>query len=90
MSDAPASREPSTVVRSAEVDAPTADAAAPAAAEAPEITKLDIRVGKILSIRGAPGCRRVRFVCLVFTSVISSRGERASMQANKAGQNGSV
>ena len=54
MSDAPASREPSTVVRSAEVDAPTADAAAPAAAEAPEITKLDIRVGKILSIEVHP------------------------------------
>ena len=56
-SSAPAS----SVARSAEVDAaPTADAAAEApaaaaaAAEAPEITKLDIRVGKILSIEVHP------------------------------------
>lgn len=62
MSDAPAaSSAPSTVARSADVDAPaTADAAAPApvapaaAVEAPEITKLDIRVGKILSIEVHP------------------------------------
>mgnify|MGYP002632206280 CR=1 FL=1 len=55
MSDsAPATTTPSTVARSAEVDAPAADAAAPAAAEAPEITKLDIRVGRILSIEVHP------------------------------------
>ena len=36
------------------MDAPAADAAAPAAADAPEITKLDIRVGKILSIEVHP------------------------------------
>ena len=50
----PSSSTPSTVARSAEVDAPAADAAAPAAADAPEITKLDIRVGKILSIEVHP------------------------------------
>ena len=46
---------PSTVARSAEVDAPATEAAAPTApAEAPEVTKLDIRVGKILSIEVHP------------------------------------
>lgn len=47
---------PSTVARSAEVDAPATEAAAApaAAAEAPEVTKLDIRVGKILSIEVHP------------------------------------
>ena len=55
MSDsAPATTTPSTVARSAEVDAPAADAAVPAAVEAPEITKLDIRVGRILSIEVHP------------------------------------
>ena len=54
MSEHSSAPAPSTVVKSAEVDAaPTADAPA-AAAEAPEITKLDIRVGKILSIEVHP------------------------------------
>ena len=57
MSDAPAPSSSSTVVaRSAEVDnaAPAAATTETAAADAPEITKLDIRVGKILSIEVHP------------------------------------
>lgn len=50
MSDAPAS----TVARSADVDVTAVTAPAAVAEDAPEVTKLDIRVGKILSIEVHP------------------------------------